>query len=291
MACRIEHFVYGSATGLKRFRATVAAGIEISTLPGGLILRETLCWAQDIDTAVGRIEALALAQGLQYDGYGQDFGAGDQGAGLDIQYQAFTDRTGIRAGHGFALPLPDGRFGHAVYLGSNRQGYLLLDISALVADQPVSPDTLRDAPRRYRQPILVFHTGFDALPLASLAPLARLPCTVLFRCGIGEPPDPEEIARLERRFAVSATDTPEGWNALLMALAEAGERLPGTDSYALFTARAGRTGTLKLIEDYTMLQFADKDRLPMPWQPANIQEIIAILAGGPDVIAAADHVT
>jgi len=185
----------------------------------------------------------AIANGVEYDGHGRDVEEADApaGAGLDIQSRAFGDRTGVRAGHGFALPLPDGRFGHAVFLGVNRQGYLLLDISALIRVQPANPDAVREAPRRYRQPILVWHTGFAAMPLPSTAQVAPLPCEVAFRSGVGWP-DPEAIARLERRFAVWNTETRQGWTALLMAMATAGERLPGIEGHTLVTARVGRDG-------------------------------------------------
>jgi hypothetical protein len=294
MTVRIEHFLYGTPARLKRLRAALPAGIEVRPVAGGLILREDLVADPDMDSAVARISALAGTHGVDYDGHGQCLPdaaeAGDEGWRGQLQARTFGDRTGIGAGHGFAVPLPDGRFGHAVCLGSDRKGHLLLDISALVTDRPASPDAVRAAQRRYRQPILFWHTPFPAIPLAPAAPLAQLPCDVMLRCGIGWP-QPEDVARLERRTAITQTDTPEGWNALLTALAEAGERLPGIEGYSLWTARVGRTGTLKLIEDHEVLRFADMDRRPMPWQPARMDEITAILAGGPDVISARDKVT
>ncbi|MFO0449343.1 MAG: hypothetical protein ACK52I_11910 [Pseudomonadota bacterium] len=290
MAEQLEHFVYGTVARLKRFRAALPAGIEVRPTAGGIILRETAGSRLDIAKAVARIETLAVAHGLEYDGHGRDTEETDAGAGLDIQTQAFGDRTGVRAGHGFALPLPNGRFGHAVYRGGSRQGFLLVDVSVLVTDRPARPDALREAPRRYRQPILVWHTRFAALPLPSTVQLAQLPCEVVFRSGVGWP-DPEAIAQLERRFAVSETDTPEGWEALLMAMARTGERLPGIDGYTLSTARVGRTGALKLIEDHTLLRFADDARWPMPWQPSGMDEVIASLVGGADMVATRDKVT
>lgn len=290
MPRRIEHFVHGAAARLKRFRAGLPAGVEVSAVPGGLVLREPVSSDTDSAEAIARIEDLARAQGLEYDGHGEEFEVGNEGKGPDLEPRSFADRTGIAAGHGFAIPLPGGRFGHAVHLGSDRRGYLLLEISTLVTEQPAAPDALRKAPRRYRQPILVWHTGFAALPLASGAPLAQLPCTVVFRCGIGWP-DPEEISRLERRFRVTRTDTPESWDALLTAMAGAGARLPGIEGYSLWTARVGRTGILKLQEDYTIVHFADEEHRPMPWQPAAMDEITSILAGGPDLIASRDQVT
>jgi hypothetical protein len=86
--------------------------------------------------------------------------------------------------------VPDGRFGHAVFPGGNRQGYIPPDISALITAQPANPDAMREAPRRYRQPILIWHTGFAALPLSSTVQIAPLPCEVVFRSGVGWP-DPE----------------------------------------------------------------------------------------------------
>jgi hypothetical protein len=289
---QIEHFVYGAAARLKRFCAALPAGIEVRATSGGLILRETVGSGLRSATAIARIGALAIENGVEYDGQGRDVEEADApvSAGLDIQSRAFGDRTGVRAGHGFAVPLPDGRFGHAVFLGGNRQGYLLLDISALITNQPANPDAVREAPRRYRQPILVWHTGFAAVPLPSTVQVAPLPCEVVFRSGVGWP-DPEAIARLERRFAVWNTETQQGWRALLMALAAAGERVPGLEGHTLLTARVGRMGALNLIEDHTVLRPADDARWPMRWQPSEIDEVLAALSGETDMVATWDQVT
>lgn len=290
---QIEHFIQGAKAQLKRFCAALPPGIEVRATPGGgLLLRETLGSGLDSAAAIARIEALAIANGVEYDGHGRGGEKIDAlaGAGLDIQFRAFGDRTGVRAGHGFALPLPDGRFGHAVFLGGNRQGHLLLDISALITDQPAKPGAVQEAPRRYRQPILVWHTCFAAVPLPSTAQVVQLPCEVVFRSGIGWP-DPEAILRLERRFAVWDTQTPQGWRALLVAMAAAGERLPGIEGHYLVTARVGRTGALNLIEDYTLLQPADDACRPMPWQPAHMDTVIACLVGESDTITTMDRVT
>lgn len=296
MVGQIEHFVYGSAVRLKRFRATIPDGIQVTAIRSGLVLRERIDSDRARDASIARIEALARAQGLDYDGHGEDGAVGaagdawEAGGGLDIETRTFTDRTGIRAGHGFALPLPDGRFGHGVYMGGDHQGHLLIDVSALVTNRPADCEAVRDAPRRYRQPILVWHTGFDALPLFCGAPIAQLPCEVVFRSSIGWP-DLEDFAQLERRYGVGATDTPEGWNTLLTAMANAGERLPKLDSFCLTTARVGPTGVLKLIENHKVLHFADEASIPMGWQPSAMDEIVAILTGGQDCIAARDKVT
>ncbi|PZX44504.1 hypothetical protein LY56_01752 [Roseinatronobacter thiooxidans] len=128
-----------------------------------------------------------------------------------------TKRTGIKPGHGFAFDLPDGRFGHAIYVGSDRMGTVLLDISTLVTDQPASPDQLRAAPKRYRQPILVWHTPFAVRLLAQSVALVELPRDVTFRCSTWDP-EPDMLAKLEHRFGVTNSSTPEGWNTVLMAI-------------------------------------------------------------------------
>ncbi len=290
MANRIEHFVYGTPARLRRFRAALSPEAEVRTVPGGLIVRETLPSRPMNASGSASIESLAIASGLEYDGYGQELPDADAGHGLDIPSRPFTQRTGIVAGHGFALPLPDGRFGHAIYLGGDRSGYLLVDISVLVTDRPARPEEVRDAQRLYRQPILVWHTEFKALALPATVPVAQLPCSVVFRCSTGWP-EPHVWAQLERRFAEDGTDTPEGWNALLRAMAEAGERLPGMDRFYLMQARVGRTGVLKLAQDHTLQRSVEDERWPMPWQPAEIAEVINHLVGGPDMIAARDKVT
>ena len=91
-------------------------------------------------------------------------------------------------------------------------------------------------------------------------------------------------------MGITDPDTPEGWNALLAALADAGERLPGIEGHGLWTARLTRTGTLKVIEDHEVMQAVDMTRPPMPWQPATMDEVIAALAGGPDLIDLRDRV-
>jgi len=93
--------------------------------------------------------------------------------------------------------------------------------------------------------------------------LAALPCEVVFHCSRGWPLA-ETVTRLERRFAVTGMDTPAGWNALLSAMAKAGGRLPGLKGYSVWTARVGRTGALKLIEDCKLRRFAQTGDRPMP---------------------------
>lgn len=289
MADKLQHFIYGTPARLKRFRARLPDGIEVQKTARGLVLFESLSSAAEIEVAINLIEALAQAEGVEYDGRGQDIDFTQTELGPELHSRRFVERTGIRAGHGFAFPLPDGRCGHAVYLGSDRQGYLLLDISTLVTDRPVTSDVLRASPRRYRQPILVWHNDFDILPIASTTPLVRLPHTVVFRSSVGWP-DPEDFQRLETRFTISRTDTPEGWNTLLFAMAKAGERLPGITGFTLCTARVGRTGVLKLIEHHKLVQIGGHDYLPMPWLPARMSEVVSALITESDIIAARDSV-
>ncbi len=86
-----------------------------------------------------------------------------------------------------------------------------------------------------------------AFPLRFAAIIARFPCAVVFRDGIGWP-DPDGVAALARCLGISDPDTPEGWNAPLAAIADAGERLPGIEGHRLWAARVTRTGTLTVIE-------------------------------------------
>lgn len=287
----IEHFIYGTRTKLRALRAALPDGLTSRDISGGLVLREELDAENGLDDAIVRIEALAAVHGVDYDGHGEWLGEDPKGGGkgLDILSQRFTKRTGIKPGHGFAFDLPDGRFGHAIYVGSDRTGYVLLDISTLVTDQPASPDQLRAAPRRYRQPILVWHTPFAVRPLAQSVALVDLPCEIGFRCSTWNP-EPDMPAKLERRFGVTNPNTPEGWNAVLMSLAELGERLPGVEGYSLWTARVSRTGVLKLIDDHTLYPYSQGGRWPMPWQPKSMDEIMAILMGATDRIALSDQV-
>ncbi len=244
----------------------------------------------DIDSVITRIDALAVAQGVEYDGWGRSLDSLDPKGGTDLQSRTFTVRKGVKAGHGFALPLPGGRFGHAIHLGGDKQGYLLVDVSTLVTDRPAHPSDLQSAPRRYRQPILIWHTDFTAMPLAAQAQVVSLPIETAFRDGIGWP-DADAVARLERRFAVEDTDTPEGWRALLGAIARSGQQLPEIEGFFLVTARVGRTGALQLTWDYTPALSADGAGWPMRWQPSKIDDVIATLAGEPDMIEMTDAVT
>lgn len=294
MADWIEHFVYGPATGLNSLHAALPEGIEVVAVTGGLCLREILDRDLTVQAAVARMMARAAEHGLDYDGHGQaleqETGDGDGGQDLDIHARTFTQRTGIKAGHSFAFPVPGERYGHAIYLGSNRLGYVMLDISALVSHFPASADAVRDAPRRYRQPVLVWHTAFPVVAAGSAKPVAPLPCEVLLRCGVGWP-DPDEIAGVERRLGLPSSATPEGWTGLMAALAGRGERLPGVEGHCLWTARAGRSGALTLVEDHAVICYADGALVPMPWQPATMDEVGAALAGGVDAIALRDRVT
>ena len=287
----IEHFLYGTRAKLKALRAALPDGLTSRDISGGLVLREELGAEDDFDDAIARIKALAAVHGVDYDGHGKWLGEDpeDGGKGLDILSQRFTKRTDIKPGHGFAFDLPDGRFGHAIYVGSDRIGYVLLDISTLVTDQPASLDQLRAAPKRYRQSILVWHTPFAVRLLAQSVPLVELPVEVVFRSSIGWP-EPEDVAELEQRLGVTATDTPEGWNSALVAMAKAGEHLPRLEGYTLWTARISRTGVLKLTQDHTLHPYAPGGRWPMPWQPVTIDEVMAIMMGGADMITVRDRV-
>jgi hypothetical protein len=293
MSTQIEHVIYGTRERLEHFAADLPAGIAVTQVPDGLLLREVLREEDDVDVATARMEACAQEHVVAYDGYGlwlNDALSDNTDRGRNIQAQTFASRTGIKAGHGFAFALPDGRFGHAIHIGSDRKGILLLEITGLVTDRPASLDDLREAPRRYRQPILVWHTPFAVLPLSGAKPLAQLPCAVLFRCMVGWP-DPQEVARLETLFGISGTDNPAGWNSLLLAMADAGERLTGLQGFSVWTARVGRNGLLKLVEDYATHPFPNTGDSPMPWEPVDMNEIVASLAGAPDMIAVRDKVT
>jgi hypothetical protein len=287
----IEQFVYGPPARLKRLMAALPDGVSVVEVEGGLVLRQRLAPGDDPDAAIARTEAIAAAAGVVCDGHGQPLDEEPADEGRDIQRRTFTARTGIAAGHGFALPLPDGRLGHAVFLGGDASGYLLLEISTLVMDRPATAAAVAGSGRRYRQAILVWHTGFAVRTLSGTsAPLATLPCDVTFRVGIGWP-DPDEIARLGRRFGIAAPDTLDGWTRLVLVMAEARETLPGIAGHSLWTARVGRTGKLKLDEDYAPVAFADRDRRPMPWDAAFVEQVTTAIAGGPDIIAAMDRVT
>jgi hypothetical protein len=294
MSGLIEHFLYGTPSRIKALRADLPAGIDVAQVPGGLVLQEVLGEDDTREAAIGRMEQRANRLGVTYDGHGQglsDAAIDNAEAGQrNLQVQSFTSRTGIKAGHGFAFPLPDGRMGHAVHLGSDRRGYLLLDILAVVAVAPVEAAALQSGPRRYRQPILVWHTPFAIVPLADTKQVAAIPREVSFRAGVGWP-DPVAVARLAQRYRIADADNPEGWNALVLAMAEAAERLPDIEGYGTVTARVGRTGLLKLIEDYETQPFSPGGTWPMPWQPVDMTELGSILAGAPDLIAARDDVT
>jgi hypothetical protein len=82
-----------------------------------------------------------------------------------------------------------------------------------------------------------------------------------------------------------------GWNSLILAMADSGERLTGLHGYCVWTARVGRSGLLKLMEDYATHPFLKTGDCPMPWEPVDMGEIIASLAGAPDMIAVRDKVT
>ena len=294
MCDRIEYFLLGPPARLEDMRADLPAGIEIVQMPGGLVLQELLGQEDTRHAAIDRMEARASRHGVTYDGHGQSLGNAAinivEAGQRDLQRQTFTSRTGVKAGHGFAFPLPDGRMGHAVHLGSDRRGYLLLDIVAAVAVAPVDADTLHSAPRRYRQPVLVWHTPFAIVPLKDTWQLVEIPREVSFRSGIGWL-DPPTIERLARRHGISETHNPDGWNALLLAMAEAGERLPDIEQYSTVTARVGHTGLIKLIEDHEPQPFSPGGNWPMPWQPVEMTELAAILSSALDMIAARDDVT
>jgi hypothetical protein len=105
---QIEHFIHGTAARLKRFRAALPAGIEVGATrtPGGLILRETLGAGLDSARAIARIEALAIANGVEYDGHGRDVEEANAPAGarLDIQSRAFVNlRISAHRGRHFRL--------------------------------------------------------------------------------------------------------------------------------------------------------------------------------------------
>jgi hypothetical protein len=290
----IEHYLYGTRSRVKALRAALTDDMTIRDISDGLVLRVELGAEDDLDEAIARIEALAQAHGVEYDGHGEWLGEDpeDGGTGLDIQSLRFTKRTGIKPGHGFAFDLPDGRFGHAIYLGSDRIGYVLLEISTLVTDQPASPDALRAPPTRYRQPILVWHRPFAVRSLAQSVPLVALPVEVAFRSSMGWP-EPEDVAEIEQRFGASGTDTPEGWTTLLLAMAKAAERLPGLEGYEIWMARVSRAGVLKLPQpqDHTLHRFEQGRDVPMSWQPSDMDEIMTSLMGGTDMIAIRDQVT
>ncbi|MBK8085041.1 MAG: hypothetical protein IPK28_15130 [Devosia sp.] len=293
MSAQIEHFIYGTPERLEHFVADLPARIEVTQVPDGLVLREVLGDEDDVDVAMVRIKASAQKHGVAMARHGQclnDALSDNTDRGRDIKAQTFASRTGIKAGHGFAFALPDGRFGHAIHIGSDRRGYLLLEITALVTDRPVSPDDLREAPRRYRQPILVWHTPFAVLPLSGAKPLAQLPSECCSAAAWGGPTRRRSCALKTCLVSREQTHAQVG-TALILAMADAGERLTGLHGYCVWTARVGRSGLLKLMEDYATHPFLKTGDCPMPWEPVDMGEIIASLAGAPDMIAVRDKVT
>ena len=288
----MEHFIYGSDVRLARFTFSVLeAGFDVESVPGGVIVTGGQDHGPNGDFASILIESLALEHGLSYDGHGTSVfrDGSDQGVPLDIQTSSFTSRTGVVAGSPCALPMQDGRFAHALYLGEYSRGFLMLEVSTIVSDFPARWEEIEREPRQYRQPILVWHTGFSAIPLEPTAQLAALPTKVLFRCGVGWPM-PEEIESLERDYRVNQTDSPEGWNALLLAMAEVRDRLPGVEGYSIFTAHVGQEGVVQLVEDYAIQKFEVGIALPMPREPGRIEEVFSAVSGGPDLITARDIV-
>ena len=292
MMDRIEHFILGDAQRLAAFCAALPAGVTVRHVPGGLVLTE----AVDPDEAAGiaRIGALAREHGLVHDGWGRALDVPEAAAEdvppINLEAQSFAARTGVMPGHGFALPLGEGRFGHAVFLGEDGRGYLLLRISARVTERPMSADDVAAAPLRYRQPILVWNSGFAVQPLAGASvPLVTLPVQVAFRAATGWP-DPEAVAGLGRRFGIANPDSRQGWESLVRAMAQAGQILPGIEGHSIWTAKVARSGKLRLIEDYSPVCIEDRDHAPMPWQPARMDEVLVALGGGVDMVAARDVV-
>ncbi len=102
---------------------------------------------------------------------------------------------------------------------------------------------------------------------------------------------PEEIELLERGYDVTHTDSPEGWNALLLAMAQAQVRLPGVEGYSIFSAQVDQEGVVQVIEDFAIQKYEDVPAVPMPWEPSRIEEVVSAVSGGPDLIAARDIVT
>ncbi|CAB4576080.1 unannotated protein [freshwater metagenome] len=289
----VEHFIYGPDAELARFTVLVAeAGFEVNSVAGGVVVTSSQNQGHSDDGVLMWFESLALELGLSYDGHGTAVPEhqSDHWLPLAIQTSPFSERTGVTAGSSFALPLPDGRFAHALYLGEDSRGFLLLDVSTLVSAFPARSEAIDKAPRHYRQPILVWHTGFSAMPLETAGELASLPTEVLFRCAVGWPM-PEEIELLERGYDVTHTDSPEGWNALLLAMAQAQVRLPGVEGYSIFSAQVDQEGVVQVIEDFAIQKYEDVPAVPMPWEPSRIEEVVSAVSGGPDLIAARDIVT
>jgi hypothetical protein len=166
----------------------------------------------------------------------------------------------------------------------------MLDISTLVTNAPASPEDLRASPMRYRQPILVWHTRFDALPLNPSMPLAALPCTHVFRSNFGGIQTLAQIKKLQKRYGIAEVDTSEGWFSLLVAMAEAGERLPGVTKYSTWIASVGRTGKMKQTHVHDLHRYKADQIPPMTWSPSLIDEVHTVLGGGVDVIAVHDFV-
>jgi len=291
MTGHVEHFIYGSAARLKQFRAALPEGISVIPSFEGITLREALPEKYDLNAAIARIEALAAQYGVNYDGHGQSLNGAKAESGqkgVDLLNESFAKRTGIQAGHGFALPLPDGRFGHGVFLGQDA-AYLMLNISTLVTNAPAAPEQLRAAQMRYRQPILVWHTRFDVVPLAPKTALATLPCNVVFRNDNGLQ-SPAQIKKLQKRFGIADIETSEGWVSLLVAMAAAGARLPAQTKYTTWHANVARTGKMQQMLSHDLHRYKADQVTPLPWNPSTIDVVQTALCGGVDMIAVRDFV-
>lgn len=66
--------------------------------------------------------------------------------------------------------------------------------------------------------------------------------------------------------------------------------MPDTDVHSLWTAKVGRSGRLKLVQDVELHARVDGLPPPMPWDPVWIDVIASALSGGPDMPAIHDSV-
>jgi len=299
----IEHFVYGPARQCSTFVASLPEGITARTIKGGLILRQALPRAADrIEVETMRVSRLATAHRLEYDGHGVAIGATVPVPPHRVPLQTrFTARTAIAPGRYFGFRLGEDRFGHARFLGEDGQGYLLIDFTLVTGDTLATADQVADAPRLYRQPLLdrqpllVWHSAFDALPLSGAAgsgaagDAGAFPLEVTFRVGCGWP-DPDTIADVAQRLGMGPVQDDDDWQGLLARMDEQGIRMPGTDTFALMSARVTRTGALKLVHHPELHAKVAGSCLPMDGSAVWIDMIVPVLSGGVDRLAIRDRV-
>lgn len=290
-----EHFFYGSNGALRKLRTKIKSKYpkaQFELEEGSMTVTiEARVDAEDLDELYDDLSACVGEAAIEYDGYGVslcDLGPRKK------RFEAFEKY--IKPGECFAFALPNGCFGHGIFIGGSALDGHIFDFSRLISKTPATPDAINHAQSLYRQPVLGLLDPKIVIALGAPQEKASYPVMINFRVPFGVPALPEEIDAFGHKLGLAEASSDANFLEFCQRLQQAGMRLPNSDDsdkYVLETATINRDGKISWaphsgkLYDFTV----HHDKLPFLTVYASIENITEALVGSVDELDLLDKVS